>query len=85
MVRTYKKKGLVTPIDYDKLVKLVKNENKSVRSAGASCGINYRTLCRNIGRVDEKFPNFAEVTDDELLLFLKAKSSLDTKPVNEIS
>lgn len=85
MPRKYAKKGLVTPADCDKLIeaiKLVKNNKKSIRSAAAACEINYVTLSRYIRKINEKFPNFAEVTDNELLAFLTSKSALGGKPVS---
>lgn len=85
MPRKYVSKGLVTPIDCNKLVnaiKLVKNDAKTARSASVSYGINYRTLNRYIKRVDERFPSFFNVTDEELFAFLREKSTLGARPVN---
>lgn len=78
MPRKYIRKTAVAPIDVLNLVeaiKSVKNGNQSVHVVAASRRIHAKTLYRHLKRIDKQFPDFSNVTDEQLVVFLNSVSA----------
>lgn len=78
MPRKYIRKTAVTLIDVPNLVeaiKSVKNDGLSVHVVAASRRMHAKTLYRHLKRIDEQFPDFSNVSDEQLVKFLDSVSA----------
>lgn len=59
----------------------VKRNKRGLRFAAKENGIATTTLHRHIEKVDKRFPNFDDVTEDELKAFVSGKAGWKTNAV----